>query len=114
MSTPPWENWKEESFMHFFIRTAFRTVKTDWIRKVNLAGGVLIGFYGLGLAARYFIAGDGRTGWVSLAFSLPLVAVVPLVIVANRWQRKWDITCQEYLLEAKAFQEALERKPRPC
>lgn len=110
MPTPPWEDWKEESFMHFFIRAAFHTVKNDWIRKTTLAGVVLMGFCGLGLAARYFIAGDSSAGWVNLVFSLPFVAVVPLVIVANRWQRKWDIASQEYLLEAKALQEALEKE----
>ena len=69
MPTPPWESCKQESFIHFFIRTAFRTVKNDWVRKTNLAGVVLIGFYGLGLAAKNVIAGDSSAGLVNLVFS---------------------------------------------
>ena len=109
MPTPPWEVWKE-SPIHFFIRTAFRTVKNDWVRKTNLAGVVLIGFYGLGLAAKNFIAGDSSAGWVNLVFSLPLVAVVPLVIVANRWQRKWDIASQKYLLVVEQWNKEIEAR----
>ena len=109
-STSPFEGWKQESLVRFFIRETFRTLKANWMTKAYLAVLVLLGLNGLSIAMRYFIAGDGRTGWVSLAFSLLFVAIVPLVIVANRWQRMWDITCQEYLLEAKAFQEALEKE----
>ena len=109
MPTPPWEVWKE-SPIHFFIRTAFHTVKNDWVRKTNLAGVVLIGFYGLGLAAKNFIAGDSSAGWVNLVFSLPLVAVVPLVIVANRWQRKWDIASQKYLLVVEQWNKEIEAR----
>lgn len=110
MPTPPWEDWKEESSMHFFIRAAFHTVKNDWIRKTTLAGVVLMGFCGLGLAARYFIAGDSSAGWVNLVFSLPFVAVGPLVIVANRWQRKWDIASQEYLLAVEQWNKENEAR----
>lgn len=109
MPTPPWEVWKE-SPIHFFIRTAFHTVKNDWVRKTNLAGVVLIGFYGLGLAAKNFIAGDSSAGWVNLVFSLPLVAIVPLVIVANRWQRKWDIASQKYLLVVEQWNKEIEAR----
>ena len=110
MPTPPWEDWKEESFMHFFIRAAFHTVKNDWVRKTTLAGVVLMGFCGLGLAARYFIAGDSSAGWVNLVFSLPFVAVGPLVNVANRWQRKWDIASQEYLLAVEQWNKENEAR----
>lgn len=110
MPTPPWEDWKEESPIHFFIRAAFHTVKIDWIRKTTLAGVVLMGFCGLGLAARYFIAGDSSAGWVNLVFSLPFVAVGPLVIVANRWQRKWDIASQEYLLAVEQRNKETEAR----
>lgn len=69
-----------------------------------------MGFCGLGLAARYFIAGDSSAGWVNLVFSLPFVAVVPLVIVANRWQRKWDIASQEYLLAVEQWNKETEAR----
>jgi hypothetical protein len=35
---------------------------------------------------------------------------VPLVIVANRWQRKWDIVSQEYLLVVEQWNKETEAR----